>query len=664
MKTQLKSDFMRGNVFRFCDAERMVFKAREKIKVSEHAEKYRVVATGKSQGKWRNDLAPYAVEPMDTFALPWVRKIFLEWAPQTSKTSTAINCLDFCIDIAPGPAFYIMPDEKVAKRIAKRQLITTFRQTPKIAELLSPRADDVSTLHIKLQNGMDLMMAWASSAASIASESAQYIFYDEPAKYPEFSGREADPFTLGDQRQNRYESTSKQMYFSTPNLKGDAFDTIIENEADEVRRYYAVCPFCQHPQIMKFRQIHWQGVKDHKAVLRKKLARYTCVKCGLDWDDYTRNKAVLAGFWKADQPVERPIAVAFRELASWYSTVSMSKSAWAFMLAHKNPEKLQGFWTQYKCIPWEERITTQNEKKLLEHCNDIPAGIVPSWAVALTAGIDSQKRGFWFVVRAWGADLTSHLVQYGYLPTFDDVRALVFGTRFQIEAAEGQEQSEMAYMSIWRAAMDTGGGETDDNEISRTEEVYDFIATHGSGVIHGIKGAKGRQFSIVGPEREVESRDRRGRRRKFRGKLYLRMLDTYQLKVLLHNRLDRREARVDDDGTAIEAETQRFYLHSGTGMDYAKQFLAEELKKNRKGQKAWVQKARDNHLLDCEVYAAAAAHYSWFPNLTGLARHLKNEKKLILKPENDEHKSTNSTPAAEKWIEKTVARRGSWLRGT
>lgn len=609
--------------FRFSDAERMIFKATERIKVSEHAEKYRMVVSGDNPGKWRNDLAPYAVEPMDTFGLPWTRKIFLEWAPQTAKTSTAINCLNYCIDIAPGPAFYIMPDEKVAKRISKRQLITTFRSTPKIAELLSPRADDVSTLHIKFQNGMDLMMAWASSAASIASESARYIFYDEPAKYPEFSGREADPFTLGDQRQNRYESTSKQIYFSTPNMRGDAFDKLIEHEADEIRRYHAVCPHCGHGQVMKFSRIHWHGVKDHRAVWRKRLARYTCEKCGMDWDDYTRNTAVRNGYWKADKPVERPVAVAFRELASWYSTVSMSKSAWAFMLAQKNPEKMQGWVTQYACRPWVEMVTNQNEDKLLKHKNDIPAGVVPDWAVALTAGIDVQKRGFWFVVRAWAADLTSHLVQYGYLSTFEDVRALVFGTKFQVAG------SENSHMSIWRAAMDTGGGEVDEDEISRTEEIYDFIAMHGQGVIHAVKGASQRQFSIVGAEREVESRNKQGRRRRFRGRLYLRILDTYQLKILIYNRLDRREAHVDKEGNEIAAESQLFYLHADTGIDYVKQFLAEELRKTRGGKMQWVKKRSDNHLLDCEVYAAACAHFSWYPSLVNLVRNMESRNKRM-----------------------------------
>ena len=222
--------------FRFYDAEREIFKARERIPVATHAAKYRIVGTGSTQGKWTNELTPYAVEPMNTFNLPWVRKIFLEWAPQTGKTSVALNCLLYCIDIDPAPAMYIMPDEKTAKRIARRQIIPMLKMSPKIAARLGPRADDVTTLAVRFSNGMDLMLAWASSPAIMASESVRYLFFDEPGKYPAYSGREADPFSLAEQRQNRYENTSKQMFFSTPNVAEDSFDQILHSDPDETRR--------------------------------------------------------------------------------------------------------------------------------------------------------------------------------------------------------------------------------------------------------------------------------------------------------------------------------------------------------------------------------------------------------------------------------------------
>ena len=625
------------------------------IKVSEWAGEHRAVVNGPAVTRWQNDLTPYAVEPMDTFNLPWVRKIFLEWAPQTGKTSVALNCLAYCIDVDPGPAMYIMPDEKVAKRISRRQLIPMFKKTPKLAQLLGERAEDVTTLAVNFQNGMDLMMAWASSAAALASESIRYLFFDEPGKYPEWSGREADPFSLAEQRQNRYENTSKQMFFSTPNVAEDPFDVLLATEPDETRYYFARCPFCKTFQTMKFKDIHWQGCKDHRVVMRKKLARYSCVHCKMDWDDHTRNRAVKDGHWAAENPIERPRAIAFRGLKSCYSPfVSLSTMAAFFLKAQEDPNKMQAFVTQHDCKAWTNKVQTQSDSELLKHKTKTPPHIVPAWAVALTAGIDVQKVGFWFVVRAWSEALTSHLVAYGFLATFDDVEAIVYQTRYQI--ADSKEQT----MSIWRAAMDTGGGAGESEVITRTEEIYQFLIQmqikYGPGRLQGIKGASRRQFSRVSQAKEVDKLPTiPGTNRRWKGILTLRILDTFDLKGLLHWRLGRQDERTDKDGNILPADSQRFYLHSETGMDYVRQITSEELRKDRRGQHYWKKKRADNHLLDCEVYAAAAADLSWQPSLTTISA-VKQKRAAAPKP--DPQPADRPPPGGSGWNRQT----SGWFR--
>ncbi|MCX5841137.1 MAG: phage terminase large subunit family protein, partial [Deltaproteobacteria bacterium] len=130
--------------FQFTDAERRAFRMKEKISTSGWAEKYRYVTNGPRPGRWSNKVTPYCTLPMDMWDDPYVRRIILRWPPQSGKTQVAFNCLCKAIDTDPGPAMYVMPDEKVAKRISRRRIIPMFRETPKIAELLSPRPDDVS----------------------------------------------------------------------------------------------------------------------------------------------------------------------------------------------------------------------------------------------------------------------------------------------------------------------------------------------------------------------------------------------------------------------------------------------------------------------------------------------------------------------------------------
>lgn len=603
--------------FTFTDAERRAFQPREKVTVSQWAVRHRQVEAGPMPGQWSNEMTPYLVAPMDAFNRPGVQKIILCFAPQTGKTQVAFNCLLYAIDQDPGPAMYVMPDEKTAKRISRRRMRPMFRATPRIAGLLGPRADDVTTLAVTFQNGMDLMLTWATSAAELASESVRYVFFDEIDKYPRFTGQEADPLSLGEVRTMTYPHTRKLLYLSTPTVDGGNIARALEAEADEIWRYQACCPFCGHLQVMEFDQIHWpERIRDPRAMVRRKYAKYSCVKCGFDWDDHLRNKAVRAGSWQrwtgppwdrraqpADEGPRRPLAIAFH-LPSWYSPfVGLSDVAAAFLRGLQDPSKMMTFVTQHKAEPWKEVIESKAESEILAHRCDLPPGIVPADALALTAGIDVQKAGFWFVVRAWDRDLTSWLVQYGYLSAWADVETLLFATRYPVQ------DNLRRPLGIWRAGMDTGGGVTDDGNWTRTEEIYHWLRANGRGIVFGTKGASRPQLRRIQPR--VIDRMARGNR-PIPGGIELRMLDTYQFKGLLHWRLGRKKG-----------DSQRFFLHAETGMDYARQILAEELRRDRRGRLEWKQIRRDNHLLDCEIIAAACADSEWYPSLTLLAREMR-----------------------------------------
>ena len=555
---------------------------------------------------------------MDTLNLSYVRQVILQFAPQTGKSQVPLNFLVHIILQDPGPVMYIMPDEKVTKRTARRTLLPMFRNSPKIAELLSPYSADTTTLSIKFIHGMDVMMAWSTSAAEMASESVRYMIRDETDKFPDFTGKEADPRSLSDQRTNAYPHTSKTIDLSTPTDETGYIGRAMETEADEVRHYWAVCPICHEAQIMVFAQFNWpQSVRDPREIIRNRLATYQCKACGMLWDDYRRDLAVRAGFWKAEVSVERPVSVGFY-LPSWYSPfMPLAKVVAAHLRGLEDPGKKYVFITQHAAEVYRETITPQEEDKVLEHRTALPPLIVPTWAVALTAGIDAQKFGFWFVVRAWGEDLTSALIQYGFLASFDDVQTLAFNTAYRIQDSENT-------MEIWRAAIDTGGGESESEDWTRTEEIYMWLRENGRGRVFGTKGSSHTQLQRV----RTTLIDKLPRSNiVIPGGLELRLIDSDAFKGLVHWRLERgRELDAKGNVVGVKEESQRFFLHADTGEDYAKQILAEELRRDKKGKKRWVKIRKDNHYLDCECLAAAAADSTWMPSLTLLAAYLKKQR--------------------------------------
>ena len=64
----------------------------EEIKVSEWAEKYRVLDESSNlSGKWSNDVTPYLVEIMDTLNDPHIREVYLCKGSQLGGTAVLIN---------------------------------------------------------------------------------------------------------------------------------------------------------------------------------------------------------------------------------------------------------------------------------------------------------------------------------------------------------------------------------------------------------------------------------------------------------------------------------------------------------------------------------------------------------------------------------------------
>jgi len=606
--------------FSFTPGERRVFAPREPLTVSQHAAKYRIVTKGNHKGAWSNDLVPYLVRPMDTWCLPHVRKIFLCFAPQTAKTQFAMNCMNFEIDQDPCSVMYIMPDEKVAKRISRRRIIPMFRSSPRLASLLSPRSDDTTTLAVAFLNGADLMMTWATSAAELASEDVRVLIEDEIDKWPEFSDREAAPMALAEMRTRTYPHTKKIAGISSPSPQPSRIWACLKYDCDVVYKYAARCPVCGREQVMIFDNFTWpSAVHDPREIMRLRLAHYVCEECGFKWDDHMRNRAVSSGRWVPGrinedddwEPCEepgRPSVVGFH-LASWYSPdVSLSEVVASYLKGKEDPAEDIVFVTQHKAEEHKEVIEKKKEAEVLSsHLTALEAGIIPKDAVALTLGADSHKNYFKYVVRAWipeGYVFRSQKIEHGIKATLADIEALAFTQRWPVEGSDYT-------MGIWRGAIDTGGSETnvkgfeEDGDSTLTEEIYQWLRNLPPGRMFGVKGASREQINRV----RLSVIDKFPHSNKpIPGGLELRLLDTSQFKSLIHYRLGRKEG-----------ETQRFLLDAETKEDYILELLAEEKRRDRRKRIFWKKIRNANHYLDCEVYAMACADSEWTPSLRTLA---------------------------------------------
>lgn len=628
---------------RLSEAERKVFRKHKKIPVSRWAEKYRYVTMSVLPGKWHNDVTPYLAGIMDASFFPSVRTVIVCKAPQVGGTEAILNCLGYAIDRDPGPALCIYPDEMTARENSQDRIQPMIDHSPILRAYKTGLDDDSSMLKISLQH-MPIYMAWARSAARLANKPIRYAIFDEVDKYPDTAGkRESDPISLGEARTITYRHNRKIWKISTPTIETGNIWQALTTEAQVIFDYWVKCPACATLQKMTFGRIKWAHKtepgpdgkchsEDPETIEAEKLAWYECPHCLAEWNDYDRDTAVRDGQWrdrKTDMEMtpylreRRPVKIGFH-IPSWLSRfVSLSAPAAAFLRGLTDINKFKDFHNKHAAEPWKLTVISKNEDQVLAARCDLPAQTVPEEAIALTCGIDNQKYGFWFVVRAWTAMLTSWNIHYGFLATWLDVEKLLFETTYPVA---GTDRS----MRIFRALLDTGGGKMYE-DMTMTEEAYFWLIRNRGRSGVALWGAKGSSTPLAGMLNIGNEILSTPGGKKLPDGLRLIIVDTQKAKDQYHYRL---QLAANPDTRDLPGAS---CLHGDTGADYVAQILAEQKRIDDRGQEVWVNDhQRPNHLFDAECLAAACVEME-FPGggLRLLAEHLqhKHESESMSPPE-------------------------------
>lgn len=306
-----------------------------------------------------------------------------------------------------------------------------------------------------------------------------------------------------------------------------------------------------------------------------------------------------AGEWRAESDRLKQRKIGFR-LSSLYSPwVKFGSMAAEFLRSKPFPEKLQNFVNSWLREPWVEKSTRVESNRILELCDERPRGVVPMEAVALTAGVDCQLNGFFYVIRAWARPLTSWLVREGFVEAFQDLDQVLFGSQYP-------RGDDLERLFVHLTCIDSG---------YRTDEVYKWARRHPG----DVRATKGATHPLKAPF--VPSKidyDRKGK--VIRGGLILWLLDTAYWKDVLLRRL---QMNREDPGAWIE--------HAEITREYAEQMSSEHkalIRNRRTGHttEQWqkVSEHTANHYWDASVYALAAAEMLGVRNIRSPGLHLRD----------------------------------------
>lgn len=582
----------------------------ERVTVSKWAEANRVLPDSNSiPGPWRNSVTPYLVEIMDAFSDEMVEEIIFVKPTQVGGTSAMENMLASAIAQDPAPAMCVYPSDDLAERTVESKLDPMIESCKILAAKY--RINDSKKLALKFTD-MVVYLTGANSPADLASTNIRYLFMDEVDKFPGASKKEADPVSLAKERTKTF-FNRKIFMASTPTLKtGHIWKA--KEAADVEKHYFVPCPHCGAFIELKFAQIKWPSKEDvPENADRAEMATYVCQECGCVITDQDKGKMLAAGRWKpVRQKTQHPKSVAFWMNTLYSPFTRFSDIAREFMRSKDDPELLHNFANSWLAEPWEDTKLKTNAEMVMERQTETPEWTLPPWTKLVTGGIDVQENCLYWTIRAWGDYMTSQNISHGQALSMGEVERIM---NTELTMPNGEK------VMVNLALMDSG---------DQTEDVYEFCALNSDWALP-CKGT-----TTMLSHYRLSTVNKAGSRA---NGMTLVLVDGGKYKDQIAARMRK------ENGTGA------WMVYQGCDLDYAEQVTAEHKITERSGGKEvqrWVLKTShaDNHYLDCEVYAAAAADVLGVRNLYLQNRVEENAQEVKKRAE----PKPDTRPQEENWI--------------
>lgn len=547
-----------------------VLKPPEKLSVSEWADKYRIldIQTSAEPGRWNTSRTQYLEGIMNAFTDVEVEEIIFVKPTQVGGTECLNNMIGYIISQDPSPTMIVYPTDTLAEFTSKKRLQPMISLSPALDDKY--KANESKLLELNF-NSMYAVLSGANSPSSLASRPIRYLFFDEVDKYPTNAGKEADPISLARERTKTFVNNKKIFQTSTPTLKrGHIWQAWLN--ADSQYEYYVPCPHCGKYQKLILKQIKWKE-ETKSPEEAKETAYYECEHCKGIIHDNHKPHMIRNGEWRGVKENGKR-KIAFHLNAIYSPWVRFGDVVYEFVSSYNYPEKLMNFINSWLGEPWEDTKSKMDSDIVFERQSEYTEGIVPDEALVLTGGVDVQKDCFYFTIRAWGPYMTSWNVLHGKVETWDEIAYIMNQTFSSLNGT-----THLVNLTL----VDSGND---------TENVYEFCLNNQEWAM-----------ACKGSSNEIMAKYKINNIDKIDSKAYgmsLCIVDGSKYKDMINARI-RKENGVGS-----------WMVYDGVDMDYAKQVTSEEKVIERKGGRdveVWRPKTShaDNHYLDCEVYAAAAA---------------------------------------------------------
>lgn len=577
--------------------------------VSDWADEHRVLTPKESAepGRWRTDRTPYMREIQDCFGDPDIDLVVVKKPAQQGISEATRNFIGYAAALDPGPLLLVYPSELATREQVEERLMPLVRNN--LDSVTTDKAHDLKLTKLSLTS-MDIFVGWATSPQRLASRPVRYVVLDEVNKYQEWSGKDADPIALAVARTRTWGRRKKIIVLSTPTIPDGQISKAFDACEDQ-RHFVVPCPECgcefepvwsrvKWPQRLPNESRKVQGAR----IKAEQLAWIECPDCAAQIDETARQRIIRQGRWKSSLEgiKARSVGFAFCSLVSPW--VNISELAAKFLMVKDEPPALMEFVNQDLGEHFEQQEAKIEDAALADKVSrGYARGIVPAWAGALLVGVDSQKTGFYWCVRAYGRGQRSRLIDHGFANTLQDLSSVTLDRPFAVEGSSQTLQPQMLVIDA------RGGTAATTADGSRTDEVYRWSLTDPRVVPMVGHGGNSAPTSPI--RRNSSPYKPPGSPASYRVERVTIWPDYFK---------DILAARIR------HADPDVWQLHGDCGHDYIAQITSERrvlAKVASRMVMTWKPKAKhsDNHFWDCETMLVAAAQLA-------NVEHLPDEKTL------------------------------------
>lgn len=563
-----------------------------RLSLSEWADRYFYLSaeSAAEPGRWRT--LPYQRGIMDAITDPAVERISVMKSARVGYTKIMNAAIGYYMHQDPCPILVVQPTVEDAQGYSKEEIAPMLRDCPVLSDLVqepTAKISEQTILHKSFPGGL-LSMVGANSGRGFRRVSRRVVVFDEVDGYPASAGTEGDQIKLGIRR-SEYYWNRKIIAGSTPLVAGASRIEDMFEQGDQ-RRYHVPCPHCSHRDYLVFNERadgkgHWMQWPDE----RPEAAHFVCSANGCIIEEQHKRGMLENGEWVAAAPFAGHASFHVWAAYSLSPNASWGQIAVEFVEAKSaGPEKLKTFVNTTLGETWHERGEAPDWERLYQRREPYPLGSVPARPLTLTCGVDVQQDRFVFEVVAWGEGKESWSCDAGILPGDTALEA----TWAQLDALlERSYETEAGSLPIALLAIDSG---------YNTQQVYNWARRYPMTRVIAVKGMPTAR-TLVGTPSAVDVTIR-GKRMQRGYKVWPVGVGIAKSELYGHLRLPVPKP--------TESAPPGYCHFPEYDEEYFRQLTAEHLvtvaKRGGFVALEWqILPNRQNHYLDCRVYARAAA---------------------------------------------------------